>query len=357
MFGVGISSEDDRVIMAAVRSITDELTFVGTHEVDTGYWVYPKVGSRRASENEAQQNRLKRNYGQLMNPSPHFVEQELLRLFRAEADSVELKKANPSEPCKIDLMSAADLRILKKDLKQRIHEWEGSYRREMGREAGPQDKLPLRRVYEAYKETKGRLTQLDGGAAPAPTTSTTATQPPPPSQQPRTAAAGAPPIASRPHNPPPPPGGTAPPTSIRARTTGSEPVSANPSLNVSRGSSNQSRGSSSLPATSSQPTPAAVPIAPRASATAPPASSSRPASGTSSRDGAVPTGNISGFTPLSQLSDEDLKTEKRKLKRELHSFENSFRERHGREPRKEDREEVVKQYQRYAQLKAALSEP
>ena len=252
-------------------------------------------------------------------------------------------------------MSAADLRILKKDLKQRIHEWEGSYRREMGREAGPQDKLPLRRVYEAYKETKGRLTQLDGGAAPAPppsapTTSTTQ------SQQPRTASAGAPPIASRPHNPPPPPGGTAPPTSIRARTTG-EPSSTNPSLNVSRGSSNQSRGSSSLPATSSQPTPASVPIAPRASATAPPASTTRPASGTSSRDGAVPTGNISGFTPLSHLSDEEIKTEKRKLKRELHSFENSFRERHGREPRKEDREEVVKQYQRYAQLKAALSEP
>ena len=67
-------------------------------------------------------------------------------------------------------------------------------------------------------------------------------------------------------------------------------------------------------------------------------------------------GNISGFTPLSQMSDEEIKAEKRKLKRELHSFENSFREKHGREPRKEDREEVVKQYQRYAQLKGALND-
>ena len=339
--------------MSAIRAVTDELTFVGSHEVDAGYSIYPK-GSRRGPEVDAQQNRLRRNYGQLMNPSPRFVEQELLRLFRAEADSVEFKKLTPTEPCKIDLLSAADLRVLKKDLKQRIHEWEGSFRRDTGKEAGPQDKLPLRRVYEAYKETKGRLSLIDGGVAPAPTV---ATQPPPSAVAPRPSSGG-PPIGSRP-NPPPPPRDAAPPTSIRARTM-EVPVSGSNSLNVSTGSkgtvaSNPSSARGGVPTSGSihQATSAAVPGVPRPTSASSTAGRLGPAGPPVSQGTTTSNG---GFRPLTQMSDDDIKAEKRKLKRELHSFENGFRERHGREPRREDREEVVQQYHRYAQLKAALNE-
>eukprot|EP00758_Cryptobia_borreli_P002796 Tbor_TRINITY_DN3294_c0_g1::TRINITY_DN3294_c0_g1_i1::g.23680::m.23680 len=323
-----------------ISQVSDSLTFNLTHASSLDMKPHLISALEGVSQaNDDQRRRIDHQYGPMSLPSPSYVERELLFLFRAETSSVDIAKdrnghdtrggsRKPLEPNLIDRMSDDDVKIFKKEIKQRIHEWEGAFRAYQGRDAGPQDKFVLRPIYELYKITKNRICP-SGASTAAPQTSlgvnsnTSA-------MEVSAIATGALPI----------PPSTQPPSSVGWRSSESVPHT-NTRGSGSRGSSSGGGPGSGNSSVTNGKGPGINTLFSVPSVTP----SSQRVSGSS-------VGQLS----LSSMSHEEVLAEKRRLKRRLHSFESDFAKQHGRPPTKEDRNDYAKEYHRYAELKTAINE-
>jgi len=250
----------------------------------------PKLRQLR-TEQEA---RIRQLYGPQPLP-PDALAEHLEELYKADADS--LAEAAPGEPTVIDSLTDLTARIFKKEMKQRIHDWEGAFRERYGREATAQDKMRLRAIYELYKAVKTRVTE--GAVHP----------------------------------------GTQPHHSSGTATGGSHHHSTNSSAARPSGGSATPSGHSTRPgSTGSMAHPS-------------PATESRPHSNHSSPP---PHGAPSGL-PSGVESVADAVAQKKTLKRLLHEFEERFKAEQGRAPTKEDRRPLQREYHRYGELKAFLA--
>ena len=253
----------------------------------------PKLRQLRSE----QESRIRQLYGPQPLP-PDALAEHLEELYKADADS--LAEAAPGEPTVIDSLTDLTARIFKKEMKQRIHDWEGAFRERYGREATAQDKMRLRAIYELYKAVKTRVTE---GAVLNPGASTNSQQ----QQQ------------QAPHH-------------------------SNP--NVSRMTSGAatpngpgSRPGSAISA-SSQPSPA---------------TDARPSHRESTTPHQGPNASSAPGLPQGVESVPDAVAQKKTLKRLLHEFEERFKSDQGRAPTKEDRRPLQREYHRYGELKAFLA--
>lgn len=294
-----------------IAQVLDSFTFNATHEPDVDFKAQQRSKAAEAERmREEQRTRINMRYNGISQPSPDYVQRELLFLYRGEAASVDLaKESNGKDKSVIDTASDDAVRTLKKEMKQKIHEWEGSFKVAYSKEAGPQDKAILRPVYEVYKVAKNRITPSDALPPSGPSSAAASTDS-------RPSSAKGP--AHQPQQPPQPAPAHPPgrPTATTATVTSSAP-------NVA------------VPVTSTAPLPATT-----ASTVAQP-----------------PTPAPTSTLPLAKrISQEEAAVEKRKLKRKLHQFESDFEKKHGRPPQREDRKEFSSEYARYAELKALLNE-
>jgi hypothetical protein len=253
----------------------------------------PKLRQLRSE----QESRIRQLYGPQPLP-PDALAEHLEELYKADADS--LAEAAPGEPTVIDSLTDLTARIFKKEMKQRIHDWEGAFRERYGREATAQDKMRLRAIYELYKAVKTRVTE---GAVLNPGASTNSQQ----QQQ------------QAPHHSNP---------NVSRMTSGA----ATPNGPGSRPGSAISASSQPSPATDARP---------------------------SHRESTTPHqgSNASSAPGLPQgvESVPDAVAQKKTLKRLLHEFEERFKSDQGRAPTKEDRRPLQREYHRYGELKAFLA--
>lgn len=377
--------------MSSIEQTIDALTFAQTHVIDTDFRAHSKSTLDSVlSLQEDQRNRVEHAFRGI-RPSPTFLAQTLLSSYRGEAASVTLAKeaaaggggggADPSGTggssnvaTAIDLMSDNKCRAFKKEMKQRIHEWEGAFREHHGRDAAPQDKATLRPVYELYKHAKARVVQSgDGAATPQPmmlsgTPAAAASHHPSPlasygttpmSEDRYSSAAG----GSRPSSTPTTTavagyrsGGTAmgmdPPT--RSAPSPSSSLSAP----ASSSSQQQQQQYTSTSQGSSLGTPRTT-LTPRGSSgpVEPPPSPNRHSAGSSSGGAPPPPQPLPPATAaVVGVNIEELLNEKRRIKRTLHQFESAFESQHGRRPTRDDRKDYNTEYHRYGELKALLNE-
>ena len=305
-----------------VARVISALTFEGTHELASDQRLVPAGTASEVDKlRDEQRQRINTRYGSLMQPTPDHVQRDLLFLYRGEASSVDLaKESQGRERSVIDLTTDESVRILKKEMKQKIHEWEGSFRQANGKEAGPHDKAALRPVYEVCKVAKNRITPPADAPPPAVRPSSAAHQP----TQPSGASSGARPSSGA--------SAAAPAPSSAA------PSSQQTSSNAGAGSGGSGVGGSGANA-----------------AAGGGGATSSSAGGSAAGGGA--SGSGSTTLPLARrLSLDEAAQEKRKLKRKLHQFESDFERRNGRPPQRDDRREYSGDYARYAELKAMLSE-
>lgn len=299
----------DMPLRDLVAQVINALTFEHTHDATIDMQAIPVSANEEASvDREECKQRVSVRYSALSQPTPDYVQRELLVLYRGEAGSVDLaKESQGKERSIIDTASDESVRILKKEMKQKIHEWEGSFKHAMGKEAGPADKAILRPVYEVYKVAKNRITPAEGGGAASSAASSVG---PSSSTGPASAPVAVKTVPQQPTQPPP--------SSYTAPSRQPVPVA--------------------------PPTVSVAPTPPIVNAPAPAAN----ASGSASNNANLPLAR--------RLSLEEAATEKRKLKRKLHQFESEFERKHGRAPQREDRKEYSGEYARYAELKAMLNE-
>jgi len=257
----------------------------------------PKLRQLRSE----QESRIRQLYGPQPLP-PDALAEHLEELYKADADS--LAEAAPGEPTVIDSLTDLTARIFKKEMKQRIHDWEGAFRERYGREATAQDKMRLRAIYELYKAVKTRVTE---GAVLNPGASTNSQQQQQQQQQ------------QAPHHSNP---------NVSRMTSGA----ATPNGPGSRPGSAISASSQPSPATDARP---------------------------SHRESTTPHqgSNASSAPGLPQgvESVPDAVAQKKTLKRLLHEFEERFKSDQGRAPTKEDRRPLQREYHRYGELKAFLA--
>ncbi|EPY27115.1 hypothetical protein AGDE_10927 [Angomonas deanei] len=257
--------------MLAVSQTIDALTFSQTHEVDLDFRAHSRqtIESVRSLQRE-QKNRIEQTYGP-RPASPDFLGTQLLAEYRGEATSVQLAKeaGDPDGATVINAMTDNQCKVFKKEMKQRIHEWEGSVRDATGQsDVTAEKKAPLRSIYELYKASKNRVvTETTRGASTrSNTVEKSAVQP----------------------------------------TRGSEPAAPVPAARLS--SSTQEE------------TPAPSAVSNRTSVNV-----SQSTNATSTEIGAnIPRVAI-GSTPAEQMSDADLQAEKRKLKQVLFGLKTSLR--------------------------------
>jgi hypothetical protein len=317
----------------AVEWCVDAVCFSGTHLIQDDGAVLPKETIPKLKQLKADQEaRIHQLYGpQAMTPDA--LAEQLEELYRADADS--LAERDPGEPSVVDNLTDFTARVFKKEMKQRIHDWEGAFRDKYGREATAVDKMRLRAIYELYKAVKTRVVD---GTVPGSTTASV-----------NSAAGSATERSARP--------GQASSTPGRA-SGGSEPTGS--ALRQSTPGMHQRLGVGMgvSPATGARPS-TSTPVTPATGSRAqhhdPIAAPSRPApnppppvvEATAAPQPGAPAGDSQLAAAIS---------EKRALKRQLHAFEEEFRARHGRQPTKEDRKPLHKEYHRYGELKAVLTQ-
>ncbi|CCW64771.1 unnamed protein product [Phytomonas sp. EM1] len=338
----------DEQLSIAIYQVIDSLSFMQTHEVDIDFRVHSKatVDTLRSLQTE-QRNRIEKDFGP-RPPSPDFLATQLLATYRGEAASLQLAKesGDPHYPTAIETMSATQCRTFKKEMKQRIHEWEGAVREAIGQSEVPtQQKAMLRSIYELYKASKSKVVMLD-------------------SQQPqqahlsgRRSAAGSLDVfeTSR----------SMPPSQRGSLLNDNSVISAEPFLlqsedsgtigGVPSGSGHlQSGGAESLqrgsvPLGTGRP---ARGSGPQSSAASPGASSSSvPIRGEKIN---LPRVHL-GTTPPDLLSTAELQIEKRHIKQVLHRFETEFLHAYGEPPNRHDRRNFSAEYHRYGALKNELA--
>jgi hypothetical protein len=140
-------------LQAAVEQCIDAVCFEATHFIDDDLHAQSKDGVNNVRQLQAEQRRrIDALYGPA-TASPDYLAQQLDMLYKADALSVT---ARGDDATAIDEMSDITAKMFKKELKQRIHEWEGVYRATYGHDATPHDKVKLRSIYELYKAVKAR---------------------------------------------------------------------------------------------------------------------------------------------------------------------------------------------------------
>jgi hypothetical protein len=336
---------DDEHFMHAVAQTVDALTFAQTHVVDCDFRAHSRTTADSvASLQNEQRSRVDQTFGAI-GASPEYLAGVLLMMYRGEAAAVAAAKEQGHEVTMLDRMTDSAARAFKKEMKQRIHEWEGSFRERFQHEAGPNDKVVLRPIYELYKCAKARVLKLEA-------------------QQPNS-----PPDSTLGHRRPL----SAPPTTTSASTamtnagagaallhaTPSRPDhdarQSNPVARQSTGGGGGASMTAASPPLQSGFTPTAAVRNPASYLTS--ASTVTAAAHPSVvGDHAGPAGGAPQglFAPPASL--DELVNEKRRLKRTLHHFEADFESRYGRKPTKDDRKDYAKEYNRYGELKAILNE-
>ena len=337
---------------AAVDQCIDALCFAGTHSLDVDLRAQPKT-SQGTTERliQEQHRRVEENFGPQIG-SAEVLASTLDELFRIDSASITESPTEPGQLTSpvVDIMTDTTAKIFKKEMKQRIHEWEGAFRQQFGKDPTPQDKNRLKHIYELYKVVKNRV--LKGGPGEAPPQPTA--QPQQSSQQqPRTSTNGL--TTSTPSRP----------TSSGQQQAPSPSMT--PSTNLvgnNNNNTNQQQSSSSMMGTNVQLTPMSQQT-PMNNNNNKPSSSSNPgsraptpttanqqSSSSLQQDSAV--GTTIPANPTSKAQYDQLVAQKKILKRELHAFEGEFTNKHGRAPAREDRLPLIDKYQRYGELKIAI---
>jgi hypothetical protein len=294
---------EDEHFMQAVAQTVDALTFAQTHVVDCDFRAHSKsTADSVASLQNEQRSRVDHTFGAI-GASPEYLAGVLLAMYRGEAAAVAVAKEQGQECAMLDKMSDAAARAFKKEMKQRIHEWEGAFREKYQQEAAPNDKIVLRPIYELYKCAKARVLRLEQAA---------------PSGESNQRVQSAPPA-------------------VAAQVT-----PARPDFHEVRYSNPVVRQSPIQPST------------PQSSFT--PTAAVRSAGSAAANYHAEIGGPTPPAAPAAPMSMDELANEKRKLKRILHQFESDFEARFGRKPTKDDRRDYAKEYNRYGELKSLLNE-
>ncbi|EAN92285.1 hypothetical protein C3747_62g145 [Trypanosoma cruzi] len=310
---------NDLLFQAATQTI-DALSFTQSHVIDEDFRAHSKatINSVRSLQRE-QRSRIEQNYGPRAVSSDAIAAQ-LRATYRGETTSLELmKEANERgvPPAFMANMSHSKCQVFKKEMKRRIHEWERAFREEHGVAVTAHDKASLHHVYELYKAAKNRLKETE---SPRKTVFEPKVEDTSELHQPQ--------YYEKKHEPYQPQqavyegGGN---NGDAGRDERGGTVGVQPSQ--IRSSQMDSAGSKQFTA---------------------------PASVTSSIN--VPRQNsparpIRKGKPASQMSDDDLATEKRYLKYILHRFESDFEQKNGRPPTKNDRRVWTAEYTRYGELK------
>ncbi|CCW68814.1 unnamed protein product [Phytomonas sp. Hart1] len=321
---------DDQLSLAIHQAI-DSLSLMQTHEVDIDFRVNSKatVDTLRSLQVE-QRNRIEKDFGP-RSPSPDFLATQLLATYRGEAASLHLAKesGDPNYPTAIEAMSSTQCRTFKKEMKQRIHEWEGAVREETGQNEVPtQQKSMLRSIYELYKATKSKVVMLD-------------------SQQPQQGH-----VSGR-----------------RSGTGGLEIYDSSRSLPTSQRGNvlNESSLTTAEPflpqsedGATNESTPPGSGFASMGTGKSGRGSGSQPGAAASSsvlvRGESINLPRVHlGTTPPDLLSTAELQTEKRHIKQVLHRFETEFLHAYGEPPNRHDRRNYSSEYHRYGALKNELA--
>ncbi|AYU82830.1 hypothetical protein LdCL_350008000 [Leishmania donovani] len=312
-----------------VSQVIDDVSFSQTHTVSDDFRVYPKssIDSVNTLQQE-QRKRVEQTYG-ARAPSPDFLGSQLLAEYRGEVASLQLAKesGDPNFPTSISRMTGEQSKQFKKDMKQRIHEWEATVRDATGQtEVYPDQKASLRSIYELYRATKMKVL----GVEPSPgthgaTAETSATGSRDVSQSVAAHAAGA---------------SSAPASAVGGARSESTRLSTSGAKDTTAGFTKALPGSAAA-----------------AGGEARAASSGAAAPGMASsgadwikRIERVPLGT----EDVSKMAEDALQTEKRRLKQVLHRFESDFEKYNGVRPGRHDRQGFTAEYHRYGELKNEL---
>jgi hypothetical protein len=342
---------EDEGLLAAIEQTIDALTFMQTHVVDNDFRAHSKsTVDSVLSLQEEQRTRVDQAF-RAAPASPQYLAAVLLSVYRGEAASVNLARENEPhflEAGTIDDLSDHQCKAFKKEMKQRIHEWEGAFRDANGREAAPQDKVVLRPIYELYKHAKGRVIRADAVGVGAGAVA----QQPQGNYSQRSNQTHQQTYSTIQQTPSRPQSATAQPTPDRNGSSIYNAVT--PAAHPSRPSSGTGGSTYSTPS-GGQPNygyqgAASSPVV--VAASSPAVATPQTAAAQSGQQHLATPTVTSGQT----LTVDELVREKRTIKRLLHQFEASFEERHGRKPAKDDRRDYTREYHRYGELKALLNE-
>ncbi|KEG08656.1 hypothetical protein DQ04_06701010 [Trypanosoma grayi] len=295
---------NELLFQAAVQTI-DALSFTQSHVVDSDFRAHSKatIDSVRSLQRE-QRNRIEQMYGPRVASSDALAAQ-LGAAYRGETASLDLARDadNHDAPVAVtSTMTQSQCQAFKKELKQRIHEWERAFREERGAAVTAHDKASLRHIYELYKAAKNRLRGSES-----------------------------------------PPNGGVDGNGKDAEGTHLHQQRQQPSINGESTHGDKSAASVLQP--------------PSVSTTQLDAPSggvfTLPASMVSSES--VPRQSVgtllSKGPAVGQMPNEELAAEKRYLKRILHHFESEFEQHNGHVPTKQDRRAFTREYTRYGELK------
>lgn len=251
---------------------------------------------------QEQRRRVSNTFSAVKAP-PDFHAAQLDELYGADAHSISRPQSEGS--FSLNSLNASAARVFKKEMKQRIHEWEAAVKYLYGREPTPSDKASIRHIYELYKVVKQRV--VGDGDGPSVEVPLSDAEPVPVVTPSNPAPPQAPaPVAYR-----PPPGAPVTPRTTRTSAAASPSV-LSPALAASPSTTMPVHATPAGDAVVSQPAPSGAAL-------------------------------------------EQLLAEKRRLKRRLHEFENSFRQQHNRQPTKDDRRSLQAEYARYGELKTLLA--
>lgn len=321
-------------IAQIVSQVIDDVSFAQTHAVSEDFRVYPKtsVDSVNTMQHE-QRKRVEQTYG-ARAPSPDFLGSQLLAEYRGEAASLQLAKesGDPNFPTSISRMTSEQGKQFKKDMKQRIHEWEATVRDATGQtDVYPDQKASLRSIYELYRATKMKVLGVESTAASNPNTT-----------EPSLVAGGR-------------------DVSQSVATAAAAVAVSAPTSTVGGGRSDSTRPIASAAKDGTTgggraSTAAAGGAEGRASSAT--AAAAAPASGGGGggadwmqRIERVPLGS----EEVTSMSEDVLQTEKRSLKQVLHRFESDFEKYNGVRPGRHDRHGFTAEYHRYGELKNELT--
>ncbi|GET92546.1 hypothetical protein, conserved [Leishmania tarentolae] len=312
-----------------VAQVIDDVSFSQTHTVSDDFRVYPKssIDSVNTLQQE-QRKRVEQTYG-ARAPSPDFLGSQLLAEFRGEAASLQLAKdsGDPKFPTFISRMTGEQSKQFKKDMKQRIHEWEATVRDATGQtEVYPDQKASLRSIYELYRATKMKVLGVEpspGSHGAAPEASVTGSRDVSQSVVAHTVGASSAAVSTA---------SGARSEGTRLSTTGAKDSIAGPT-----------RAPSGIAGAAGGEGRAVV-----SGAAAP--SMSGGGADWIQRIERVPLGT----EDVSMMPEDALQTEKRRLKQVLHRFESDFEKYNGVRPGRHDRQGFTAEYHRYGELKNEL---
>ncbi|XQJ30970.1 hypothetical protein NXY56_007077 [Leishmania guyanensis] len=285
-----------------LSQVIDDVSFSQTHTASDDFRVYPKssIDSVHTLQQE-QRKRVEQTYG-ARAPSPDFLGSQLLAEYRGEAASLQLAKesGDPNFPTSISRMTGEQSKQFKKDMKQRIHEWEAAVRNATGQtDVYPDQKASLRSIYELYRATKMKVLGAESSVAGSRDGSQSAAA----------QAAGA---------------SSAPASSVGGARADSTRLSSSAAKDGTTGFARASLGTATAAGSGSD---------------------------WIQRIERVPLGT----EDVSTMPEDALQTEKRSLKQVLHRFESDFEKYNGMRPGRHDRHGFTAEYHRYGELKNELT--